>query len=137
MTGTPEEPDAVPPPLEMPDSFRDLDKGHFEATIEASGDETVVSVAGELDVLTAPLLWEHLEEAIAAGRPVVLDLAGVSFVDSMGIGAMVRAQKRLAETGRSLTVRSPQPPVRKVFEVTGLESALGLVGGPGLSSEAG
>lgn len=118
--GSPE-PEIALPPFDVPESFRAVDPASFSVRVEAG----VVHVSGELDVLTAPLLWGALEEAIAGGHgSVVIDLAETTFVDSMGLGVIVRAWKRLGEAQRPLSLRSLQPPVRKVFEVTGLDSAL-------------
>ena len=63
------------------------------------GDHVVVAM-GEIDMATAPQLWEALSLLIELGhRDVVLDMAGVEFMDSQGIAVIVRAQKELETKG--------------------------------------
>ncbi len=86
---------------------------------------TVVEVAGEIDLHWAPQLRAALIEASAAEKPcVVVDLGEVSFLDSTGIGVLVGALKRAREKGGALGFCGVKGRVRRVFEVTGLVSAL-------------
>ena len=82
---------------------------------------------GEIDVATSPQLRNELTDAHRTRRRPTsrIEFDGVSFVDSSGLGVLVGAYKRLRE-GRPGTIRivGAQPSVRKVFEITGLESAL-------------
>jgi anti-sigma B factor antagonist len=59
------------------------------------------------------------------GRPVdvVVDLSAVSFLDSSGISALIRARRRVGEVGGTLRLRNPQPKVRRVLQITGVEQA--------------
>jgi anti-sigma B factor antagonist len=112
---------------DIPPTFRLSEPEDFD--IDVTGDDSGITVAvrGELDVLTAPFLWERLETLFPEqGGRLVLDLAGVRFVDSMGIGVIVRAQSRLRQSGGELVVRSPQDQARKVFETTGLDKTIEL-----------
>ncbi|MGH9041862.1 MAG: STAS domain-containing protein [Acidimicrobiia bacterium] len=111
---------------DIPNTFRLSEPDDFD--IDVSDDEAGITVAvrGELDVLTAPFLWERLETVLPNAERLVLDLGGVRFIDSMGIGVVVRAQSRLAQGGGSLVVRSLQEQGRKVFEMTGLDQTLDL-----------
>ena len=85
-----------------------------------------VTVRGEIDVATSPRLRTELMNLIAGGAAeITLHFDGVSFVDSSGLGVLVGAYKRLREDGRGkIRIVGAQPSVRKVFEITGLESAL-------------
>ena len=98
--------------------------------VERSGtpDAPVVLISGEIDVSTAPMVRDALDAALDGGaRRLTLDLAGVGFVDSSGLGVLVGALRRLQEErdGR-LLVDNVQEPVRKVFEITGLGPMFGL-----------
>jgi anti-sigma B factor antagonist len=98
--------------------------------LEQSGpaDAPVLLIAGEIDVSTAPAVRDALAQAVDAGaRRVTLDLGGVGFVDSSGLGVLVGALRRLQEErdGR-LVVEHVQENVRKVFEITGLGPMFGL-----------
>jgi anti-anti-sigma factor len=84
-------------------------------------DGTVVSLLGELDMDSAPRLEEVLDELPGEGPPeIVIDLSELSFLDSTGLGTLIRAQKSLMAQGRRLNVRSPRPAQLRVFEVTDL-----------------
>jgi anti-sigma B factor antagonist len=82
----------------------------------------IVHVAGEVDLFTAPALREHLLSVIDSGAErIVVDLSGVGFLDSSGLGVLVGALKRLAETGQGrLLLAAAQQPVDRIFEITGI-----------------
>jgi len=87
----------------------------------------VVVATGEIDMASAPGLWEALSEAIAAGQgDVIVDLSGVTFIDSQGLSVLVRACKALSPEGRGLCLRSPRSQVRQALEVSGVTSVLTL-----------
>ena len=82
---------------------------------------SVLAVSGEVDVATVPRLREQLHSLVAQGQThVVVDLDGVDFLDSTGLGVLVGALKRLRSSGGELHLICTQPRIRKVFEVTGL-----------------
>jgi anti-sigma B factor antagonist len=87
----------------------------------------VVAVAGELDMATAPRLREQLNALIAAGaRRLVVDLRGVSFMDSIALAALVRAQQRLGDKGRMAVVIERESYAFLIFEAAGLPHCLEL-----------
>jgi anti-sigma B factor antagonist len=87
----------------------------------------VVALHGEIDVATADQLREALVEALTVwSGQVVIDLAGVSFIDSQGLGILIRVRKDCDSDPKRLTIRSPQPQTRKIFELTGLDTILGI-----------
>lgn len=87
---------------------------------------TVVSVAGDVDISTSPALRAALAEATAAGRPVVVDLTGVPFVDSTALGVLVGAYTALRNTGHRLAVVNDHEAVLKVLRITALDEVLGV-----------
>jgi anti-sigma B factor antagonist len=92
------------------------------------GQATVVSVAGELDVLTVPRLMTTLDDIVRRKQgDVVLDLTGTEFVDSLGVHALLKVQRRLTERFRRLTVICHDGPVRYAIELARLTEALGVV----------
>ena len=99
-------------------------------TVEAHGepDAGVLSLRGELDVSTIAIV----QEAIAGvnGGTVVLDLTDLRFVDSAGIGCFARAHVALSEAGRALELRDPQPAIRRVIELTGLDREIRVTPAP-------
>ncbi len=95
---------------------------------DLAGDRAVLSVKGEVDVYTAPTLREHILTAINEGAStVVVDLSGVSFMDSTGLGVLVGALKRLRQADGTLHVVCDSEPVLKIFRVTGLFDVFGVV----------
>ncbi|MGH2579577.1 MAG: STAS domain-containing protein [Actinomycetota bacterium] len=81
-----------------------------------------ISAFGELDLRTVPLL-ERALEAVDRLEParVVLDFRDLSFVDSTGVHAILRAHIRATENGSVLVVANSSESVRKVFELTRTE----------------
>jgi anti-sigma B factor antagonist len=121
--------DSVERVTDIPPTFRLSEPEDFDIDVIDEDAEITVVVRGELDVLTAPFLWERLETLLpAAGQRLVLDMGGVRFIDSMGLGVIVRAQSRLSNAAGRLVVRSLQEQARKVFEMTGLGRTLDLEG---------
>jgi len=95
----------------------------MELTITSrnSGDLTIVEVAGEVDVYTASLLRERLAELIDADHAdLVVDLRGVGFLDSTGLGVLVGALKKIRGLGGRLQLVIDQEKVMKVFRITAL-----------------
>jgi len=81
----------------------------------------VLAVRGEVDVYTAPRLRERLVELVSQGHhKVVVDLEGVEFLDSTGLGVLVGGLKRLRSHDGDLTLVCTQRRILKVFEITGL-----------------
>jgi len=90
-------------------------------TPDENGNVTV-ALCGEIDIDTADEVWAALIEALTAWTgQVVVDLAGVSFVDSQGIAAFIRVYRDCSLDAVRLTIRSPQAQVRTVFELTSLD----------------
>jgi len=83
----------------------------------------VVAVTGELDIATVPGLRDALTEATERGiTEVVVDLSRVTFVDSVAVGAILRAKQRLGPTGRMAVVVPSQSYAGVIFDVVGVRS---------------
>jgi anti-sigma B factor antagonist len=114
---------------DIPPSFRLSVPDDFGVDITTDGGDVVVALRGELDVLTAPFLWERMEPALAGVTgQLILDFSELSFIDSMGLGVLVRAQSRLRGEApeRQVVIRHPNAHARKVFEITGLDRVLDI-----------
>ncbi len=95
----------------------------FQIEQRAGTSPPVIAVSGEIDVATAPLLRESLHGVIAGGEStIILDLLGVTFLDSTALGVLVGALKRCREAGGELQVVVADPRIVKIFEITGLTS---------------
>ena len=87
----------------------------------------MLTITGEIDAYSAPQLRHALQEQIGQGvERMVLDLRGVSFIDSTGIGTLVLTKKGLGTVEKSLclVVDASQATVRRVFEITNLDRLL-------------
>jgi anti-sigma B factor antagonist len=94
----------------------------FAITEQASDTHHVVAVRGEIDLFTAPELKQVLTDAIEGGeRRVVVDLSGVSFLDSTALGVLIGTVKRLRSRGGALALVNTDPTIAKTFEITGLD----------------
>ena len=90
------------------------------ATELVDGETAVVSLSGEVDLWSAPELKRTLYDLLSAGRKrLVLDLAGVRFMDSTALGVLVGIQRRLDGEER-LALAAPSAEVLRVFELTGV-----------------
>jgi anti-sigma B factor antagonist len=84
-----------------------------------------VSVIGEVDLCTAPLLQQTLVRELGVASELLLDLSEVSFIDASGLRAIVSAARTASDNGGMLAVDSPLPTLaRRVIEITGLEELL-------------
>ncbi len=91
---------------------------------ESRSPHVLVAVRGEVDIATAPKLREKLVELASQGaKQVVVDLDGVEFLDSTGLGVLIGGMKRLRGLDGDLTLVCTQPRILKVFEITGLNRA--------------
>ena len=88
----------------------------------------VVVVAGELSLAEAEKLDRHLSGLLAATDEelIVVDLARLMFIDSTGLGVLVRAQRAADERGIRLAVRNPGPQTQPLLSLTGLDAHLTL-----------
>ena len=91
---------------------------------EGDAAHPVIRASGDIDVATSPLLRTALAAVIDDAPSIVtLDLTEVAFVDSSGLGVLVGALMRMRgmDPGNKLLVVGAREPVRKVFDVTGLD----------------
>ncbi|HEX3509377.1 MAG TPA: STAS domain-containing protein [Candidatus Dormibacteraeota bacterium] len=89
---------------------------------QTDGGVTVLAPSGRLDVAGAPSLKEAVTEAVKTGpQKVVIDLEGVSFVDSTGLGSVIAALKLVRSSKGDLRLAAPNQQVRVVLELTTLD----------------
>ena len=100
-------------------------------------DHTIVTISGEIDLYTAPRLHSELAAVLADGMParVVIDMSGVDFCDSTGMNVLLSCLRRVRERGGELEIASPKPAVRKILQVTGLDSVFTLVDSASLNRQ--
>jgi anti-sigma B factor antagonist len=82
---------------------------------------TVVEINGELDLFSAPVLRDALTQLSGDGQNyLVVELSGLKFLDSSGLGVLVGATKRATAGGGALCVAGASARVVKVLQITGL-----------------
>ncbi|MFO7572754.1 MAG: STAS domain-containing protein [Gaiellaceae bacterium] len=86
----------------------------------------VVSVVGEVDLHVASVLRERLTTAVDGADKVVIDLSGVTFVDSMALSVIVGAGKRARARRAVVRLVVPRREIRRVFEITLLDRVFPL-----------
>jgi anti-sigma B factor antagonist len=90
---------------------------------------TVVAVEGEIDVYTAPRLRDRITELVGDGAyQIVVDLEGVDFLDSTGLGVLVGGLKKVRAHGGSLQLVCTQERLLKIFRITGLAKVFAIHG---------
>ena len=80
--------------------------------------------SGELDLYTAPRLEEAVREHVGAGRILVIDLSKTTFIDSSGMGTLVRLAKTVSAGGGTLKLTSPTRSIARLFEISGVHNFL-------------
>jgi anti-sigma B factor antagonist len=94
----------------------------FEVVFAQQDDLCLVRVRGELDLAHADAFGALL--TTLADRTVVIDLSDLSFIDSSGFTAIVRAKNRAVELDRELVLTRPRPNVERLFTLTGLSELI-------------
>jgi anti-sigma B factor antagonist len=103
----------------------------LKVTTRLQGDHTVISVAGEIDIYTAPRLQSELMAALNEGPArLIVDMSSVDFCDSTGINVLLGAHRHARDRGGELQLAGPGSATRKVLQVTGLESVFTVLDDP-------
>ena len=96
-------------------------------TARAEGGRTVIEVAGEIDVYTAPKLREKIATLVDDGEHhLVIDLERVEFLDSTGLGALIGGLKRVRNHDGSLSLVCTRERLLKLFRITGLNKVFDI-----------
>lgn len=88
---------------------------------------SVIAVAGEIHVTTAPEFSALLNDSATRGRTaIVLDLTDVVFIDSTGLSVLLNALRRVTRAGGSMALVCTNPTVLRLFEITRLDSTFAI-----------
>ena len=94
----------------------------FELSVENDNQGRIITLKGEIDIYSAPDFKGSLYDAIGEGQQdIILECSDLSYIDSMGLGIMVGALKRIKEQAHEIVIRNPKSTVRKLFKITGLD----------------
>jgi anti-sigma B factor antagonist len=96
---------------------------NFDIKTEQLGDDAfVISLAGEVDLYTAPEFKQQLLEVIGqGGKQVIVDFSETTFIDSTTLGVLVGGVKRLRTKDGQLSLVCSDRNITKIFEITGLD----------------
>ncbi len=116
---------ATPPPDEPV-------RGEPFLAVRTSRDDSclVVTLSGELDIATGPVLDAALRDAVSGGVParLVLELSALAFADVAGLGVLLRHERALARSGGTVELRRPSAMVRRIVTTLALGDRLHLAG---------
>ncbi|MET8078934.1 STAS domain-containing protein [Streptomyces sp. NPDC005303] len=99
----------------------------FNVTGDEQGDWTVISVSGELDLVTSPVLRARVHDAVAEGRhSLVLDLSEVYFCDSSGVGVLIASRRLIRSCRGELRLILPAEGAAEGSHVNRVLGALGV-----------
>ena len=101
----------------------------FEVTVTSEEDVCVVAVSGELDLDTMAELGAALVAADGVATTVV-DLRGLTFIDSSGVSGVLAAARRARDAGSRLVCVPGPPAIQRIFELTGVDTVIEWVDGP-------
>ncbi len=94
----------------------------LDVTVERTGSACTLAITGEVDVYTSPVLKSYIVSALDDGcSDLVVDLEGVAFIDSSGLGVLVSGLRRVKEHGGSMRLVCTRENILKIFRITGLD----------------
>lgn len=102
------------------------DRSIVDLRSNVTEDRIEVSLSGELDMRGAFQLEPEIERLLGEHdvSRLVVDLAGVRFVDSAGVGALLSTRERSRDAGVDLELANPSDPVRRILDLTGTGDVL-------------
>jgi len=106
---------------------------HSEFRVETQTTDrlTTLTVTGELDLTSTPVLERELERISGLDADlIVLDLRGLAFMDSTGLHLLVKAHQRAEQAGRRLALTRGREQVQRLLELTGVSDAVEIVDSP-------
>jgi anti-sigma B factor antagonist len=106
------------------------ERPQFGVDLERSGEDvSIVILEGEVDIYSAPRFKEALLQGIEQGaRTIIVDLTGVTFIDSTALGVLVSGAKRVRPRNGSLDIVCNDENITRIFEITGLDRIFGIYG---------
>ena len=92
-------------------------------------DKLIVSLDGEIDHHSAAEIREWLDKMIAVSRPkvMVLELSGIDFMDSSGLGLVLGRYRRLNEMGSQMVIKNPGARTEKILAMAGVDKLIKII----------
>jgi anti-sigma B factor antagonist len=106
-------------------------QSEFGVKTHTTGRVTTLTVTGELDLVSTPVLERELERANGLDADVILlDLRGLAFMDSTGLHLLLKAQHSAEQAGRRLVVIKGSEQVQRLLDLTGVAELMRIVESP-------
>lgn len=101
----------------------------MKLNIKSENGTAVAQLSGEIDHHSTKELRAELDKFVITMQPetLAIDLSSITFMDSSGIGLIIGRYKLLKECGGKLEIRSPQPYIRRVLRLSGIERIVKIV----------
>ena len=100
--------------------------GELSMTVRRERGVVIAEVTGDIDISTVSGLRERLLELADSGEPLIVDLNGVSFIDSTGLGVLIAVARRADAHGGSVHAVCSRPQTRKLLWLTGVDRRIPL-----------
>jgi anti-sigma B factor antagonist len=106
-------------------------QSHFRVEVNQQGNAIVLALGGELDLSSSAALEDEIMKAVQSdATTVVIDLRQLEFVDSTGLGVLVKASQLAADAGREFGLVRGGAQVDRLLDLTGLADRLTIVESP-------
>ena len=102
----------------------------FTCTPRETDEGVVLTVTGEVDLAVYETLVGQVQDWLKPSRQVFLDASAVTFLDSMGLRALVQLQQLAADKGAGFTLVAPSDPVERVMELSGTRQVFTILDAP-------
>ena len=101
----------------------------MKINISSENGTAIAMLSGEIDHHTARSLRTEIDKFVITMQPekLAMDFTGITFMDSSGIGLIIGRYKLLKECGGQLEIRGPQPYIRRVLKLSGIERIVKIV----------
>lgn len=117
--------DGAPPPrIAGGSGLRDDPISPLACTVRSLDGAMCLSVSGDLDLASVPLLLGHLNRAAEGTANVIIDLSGLRYIDSSGINTLLAAGKIFARKGHQIVLAAASPMMLRLLRIINLEQAM-------------
>jgi stage II sporulation protein AA (anti-sigma F factor antagonist) len=104
--------------------------GSYDVTLAERDGETVVVMAGEVDLHAAAPLWDAFRRILDGQERLLLDMTAVTFIDSSGVNVLLRAYDELGRREGAVVLLSPSATALRVLKMAGVEGCFTVSPGP-------
>jgi anti-anti-sigma factor len=104
-----------------------MDDSLLTVTVVSTDPDLVLELVGDLDLSSIPALRAALESLEPDAVSVVLDLAGLTFLDSSGMGLVAKTNHELQDRGGGIVLRSPRAHVLRTLQMVGLDEVVQII----------